>query len=290
MAIKSNNNNKLLLCAGINTYQDRDGLERCIRSLVGGVDKVIVVDGRYPSWGKETDPEYSTDGTEELCKDKQQLNKLVPIEYVQLFEEQPAKRSKYLELAADCDFLLVIDCDEFIVTSGLERADWSEFRKNLQTLPRFEERLKDNIQHVHNIAFMTEPRRLMTFGRLIYRPSELYYSSHWRLNRRSNGVETRYQRMNSRDIVRGITMTYDELMRPSERLEVDVDYQWYLEYKEGDLTWKDYNDPELKKKFLEHNIHEVEVWQNEAHHKPEYEKDLSLNQPSARRRQALGIS
>lgn len=266
-------------------FQDRDGLERCIRSLVKGVDKVIVVDGRYIDWGKDSDPEYSTDGTEELCKE--QLNKLVPIQYVKLFAEQPVKRSKYLELAEDCDFLLVIDADEFVVYRGLEAADWPLFRQNLETSSRFELRLRENRQYVHNIQVRTEPTKLMTLGKLIYKPSELYYSSHWRLNRRSDGREQRYQQMNTRDIVRGITMTYDELMRPPERLQFDVDYQWALEYKEGDLTWEQYNDPARKQKFLEHNIHEVEVWKNEIRGNPEYESRLWLERPSDRRRQAM---
>lgn len=276
------------IAAGIITYQDRDGLERCIRSLIPGVDKVIVVDGRYPSWGKETDPEYSTDGSEELCT--KQLNKLVPIQYVKLFAEQTVKRSKYLELAEDCDFLIVIDCDEFIISGGLEAADWSLFRHNLETLPRFETRLRENMQYAHNVQFRSEPTTLLTLGRLIYHPSELYYSNHWRLNRRSDGREQQYQSMNTRDIVRGITITCDEVMRSSDRIQTDVDYQWALEYQEGDLTWEQYNDPVRKQKFLEHNIHEAEVWKNVVRGDIEWEKRLWEERPSDRRKQALATS
>lgn len=255
----SNSNNNKLLCAGINTYQDFRGLERCVASIINHIDKIFVIDGRYPSWGGQDLPEYSTDETPIFC------NALAPkVEYHQLFAEQPAKRSRYLELAKDYTFLLVIDADDYVTK---ENTNWEIFRNELLYSTRFDHAIKTNNQYAHNILYMAEPRKLNAFGRLIYRPSELYYKSHWRLCRVSDHVETRYQNMGDRDVVRGIMISGDDNKRldPWDRLKMDVDYQWHLEYVEGDLTLEQYNDPNLKQKFLQHNIHEMQVWRNLQH-------------------------
>lgn len=277
------------LAVGINTYNDGPGLERCIRSLEDGVDKVIVVDGKYPGYGKETDPKFSTDNTKQICKQLAD-QKIVPeIQYVELFADQPVKRSKYLELANDCDFLLVVDSDEYIIRKGLEAANFESFRQILETSSTFELRLKDRLQYVHNIEVRTEPRKTLMLGKLIYRPSELYYSNHWRLNRRSDKREQRYPPMNAvNHLVRGIVMAYDERMRPPERMQVDVDYQWELVYKEGDtnMTREQFNNAELKQKFMEHNIHEARVWEEteEAEiESEEYQRRRWLEQSAKRR-------
>ena len=260
-------NNKLL-CAGLNTYQDFRGLERCVSSIIKHIDKIFVIDGRYPSWGSPDLPEYSTDETMIFC------NALAPqVEYHKLFAEQTVKRSRYMELAKDYKFLLVIDADDYVMK---EKTDWAMFKNQLQNDgSRFDHALKANSQHAHNILYMHEPGKLTSFGKLIYKPSELYYKSHWRLCRVTDNVETRYQNMGDPNVVQGMIMSGDDNKRLdfATRLEADVEYQWRLEYLEGDLTEEQYNDPTLKQKFLQNQIHEMQIWKAQK----QYQKDVTTS-------------
>lgn len=260
MITNNNNNNKKTLTAGVNTYQDAKGLDRLLKTIAPHMDRIFVVDGKYPQWGKPDDPPYSTDDTIAVCQ--QYPN----VEYFMLSAPQYAKRSKYLELAEGYDFLLVIDCDEFIIEKGPHKADWHKFRNTLDTHPRFEERLTRKNGYVHNIAFLVEPpNRLNYFGKLIYKPSELYYKDHWRLYRKSDDAFQWYQNQGDPDCVHGIVMTGNENARSDQpnRLQMDVDYQWDLELQEGAITEEQYNNLELKRKFLEHQIHEMRIWQQQ---------------------------
>lgn len=250
-------NNKLL-CVGLNTYQDFRGLERCVASVINHVDKIFVIDGRYPSWGGNDLSEYSTDETPIFC------NSLAPkVEYHKLFAEQTVKRTRYMELAKDYKFLLVIDADDYIVK---EKTDWELFRNELLNNTRFDHALKTNNQHAHNIRYEYEPGKFSSFAKLIYKPSELYYKSHWRLCRVSDDVETKFQNMGDTNVVQGMLISGDDNKRldPWDRLKMDVEYQWRLEYLEGDLTLEQYNDPALKERFMQHNIHELQVWKNKT--------------------------
>lgn len=266
--------NDKLLCAGLNTYQDFRGLERCVSSIINHIDKIFVIDGRYPSYGTPDMPEYSTDETAIFC------NALAPrVEYHKLFAEQTVKRSRYLELAKDYKFLLVIDADDYIVK---EKTDWELFRNELQNTPRFDHTLKANNQHAHNILYEYEPGKLNAFGKLIYKPSELYYRSHWRLCRVADNVETRYQRMGDPDVVKGIFMSGDDNKRLDfeTRVQTDADYQWRLEYLEGDLTLEQYNNPDLKDKFLQHQVHEIRIWKNHLKQKEQIERYQKDSMPA----------
>jgi hypothetical protein len=265
--MSNSNKNDKLLCAGLNTYQDFRGLERCVASIINHVDKIFVIDGRYPSWGSADLPEYSTDETAIFC------GALAPkVQYHKLFAEQIVKRSRYLELAKGYQFLLVIDADDYVVK---EKTDWDMFKNQLQDYSRFEHALKASNQYAHNILYEYEPDKLTSFGKLFYKPSELYYKSHWRICRVADNVETRYQDMGDPNVVQGMIMSGDDNKRldPLVRLEADVNYQWRLEYLEGDLTLEQYNDPTLKQKFLQHQIHEMQIWQNLK----QYQKDTTTS-------------
>lgn len=246
------------LTAGINVYNDIEGLERCLQSIHEHMDKIFVIDGKYPDWGEPDDPPYSIDGTAELCQ--QYPNVL----YHKLAAVQHVKRSKYLELAEGYDFLLVIDADEWVISKGDYAADWDRFRVKLETDARFEWRLQKQVGYTHNIAFLVEPGRINYFGKLIYKPSQLYYGDHWKLYRKTDRYFQKYQSMGDPDSVRGIVMTGDENKRKHqpERLQIDMDYQWLLNYKEGRIDEAEFKNKELKAKFVQHNIHELEVWKD----------------------------
>lgn len=240
-----------LLAAGIIVYNDAAGLDRCLKTIHENVDRIFVIDGRYPDWGKADDPKFSTDDPQSVCRKYGSH-----VEYHQLYAPQKDKRTRYLELAKDCSFLLVIDADEFVIN-----ADWSTFRNELETSDRFDQAVIERDQYVHNIPYLFEPNRIGYLGILIYKPSELYYVSHWRLFKRATNTSQQYPRMHDRNhAIMGITKATDENLRPISRHQIDWDYQWTLEYKEGDLTREQFLNPVLKRRFIQHQIHEVDIW------------------------------
>lgn len=249
---------KSKLAAGINVYNDTPGLKRCVDSLREGVDLIIVVDGKYDSWGKPDDNPFSTDGFEyfldECEKDK--------INLVTVFagnEPQHKKRTAYLEQAGkyNCTHLLVIDADEYVQEHN---ANWPLFRDQLDNHPRFEQGLQGNTMYSHNISYQAQPNNHLSLARLIYKPGELEYRSHWLLFRKSDGSPTAYQIVGSTDTVKGITIATDDLTRPIERLQQDISYQWLLFLKEGEITEEQYKDPVARKIFADHIIYEMEIW------------------------------
>lgn len=265
-----------------------------LRSLAGGIDKPIVIDGRYPSFGKSTDPEYSTDNTYDVIKRIRDDEHLFPeLVYEKLYAEQPTKRTRYLELADDCEFLLIIDCDEVVITEGIEAADWPSFKEKLATSSRFEYKLRENRQYVHNIEVRITPTELHRYGKLFYKPSEMHYTSHWRLARNSDGATIRYPGQDSiPNTVTGIVMAYlGESLRPKERMQQDLDYQWELEYREGDHTEAEFLNPKLKEEFLKHLIHETRVWESEEAQIQSKEHQIRrwLERPSSPRRKNANI-
>lgn len=172
--------------------------------------------------------------------------------------DQLTKRSKYLQVAGEhyCTHLLVIDADEYVRDYD---ADWKQFRYNLDNDPRFELGLQGNTQYSHNIEYQAQPGNCIALARLIYRPGELEYRSHWLLFRLRDGSPTAYQDVGDHNTVRGITIVTDENLRTEDRIMLDVNYQWDLFLKEGELTLEQYNDPERKKKFADHIVWEWEA-------------------------------
>lgn len=255
---------KSKLAVGINVYQDTPGLKRCIDSLYEHVDLVVVVDGKYPDWGSPDDPILSNDGiatmlaSYDVGKGRGHSKKISLQEMPNT--PQHIKRSKYLQIAGQehCSHLLVIDADEFVRSDS----DWKLFRYELDNHPRFEQGLQGNTQYSHNIAYQAQPNNRITLARLIYKPGELEYRSHWLLYRIRDGSPTAYQNVGDQFIVQGITITTDEgsMIRSPSRIQSDIDYQWMLFLKEEHITYDEYINPEAKKKFADHIIWEVEQW------------------------------
>ena len=104
----------------VSFYQDEAGLKRLFESIDGQVDLTILIDGRYPGFGRNKSlPALSTDGRE-VCKS---FDNTV---LVDLPASQVQKRNKYLQLCKkyDLDFAIIIDSDEFIDIG----ADWATFK------------------------------------------------------------------------------------------------------------------------------------------------------------------
>ena len=62
------------------------------------------------------------------------------------------------------------------------------------------------------------------------------------------------------DMIEGITIGNDDNLRDRSRLDNDIEYQWYLFYKEGAIDIDQYLDKRAKKKFADHIAYEYDIW------------------------------
>ena len=119
------NSMKLTIGAGISMYNDRRSLIRCIDSIYGNVDYVLIVDGKY-SYNTYNEEPLSTDGSREYIRDKAMNfdgQGLFLIDAPNLTEAK--KRQVYIDLTKDygIDVLLILDSDEYVYA-----CDWVKFR------------------------------------------------------------------------------------------------------------------------------------------------------------------
>lgn len=233
--------NKVKIAAGINTFNDAKSLQRTLESLVGYIDKVYIIDGRYPDYSSESGEKYSNDGTVQLAKE-------FGCQYVKLYADQHIKRTEYLKRCI-YDFLFVIDADEY-----LSVVSWSEFQDQLKRyILDMSERYR---YHQYQIKYQSEPNKTIVLPRLIYQPNKLMYTTHWSII----ADPPDNMNMTASQAIDGITIVTDDNLRPITRLQYDIDYQWFLFHKEGVISDKVYNDTECKANFADHIVHEVNVW------------------------------
>lgn len=210
------------------------------------------MDGRYPSWGAETDPEYSTDGTAEYCKS------LDKVDYYKLFADQNTKRTTADQIAKkhDCEFLLVLDADDYIDKT----TDWNKFHECMNGDMYDWNLLHNHKNHqIYNVLFQMDPQRQQWIGRIFYKPYELIHISHWKVTRGIGGQVIDYPRPKTFKIP-GLVMTSDDMTRPRSRLAIDTEYQWELFKKEEAFPKSYFDDPRNKKRFQQEIINEYFVW------------------------------
>jgi len=92
--------------ATIITYNDWPLIKECVESIIGKVDKIIAIDGKFKDF--PGDSHFSTDGTLEYLKDK------VSVTLIGGFDEVE-KRNAYLNYLKDGDICLNLDTDEILV-------------------------------------------------------------------------------------------------------------------------------------------------------------------------------
>lgn len=250
--------NSVKVAAGINVYNDCHSLERTLSTTVEHFDRIYVVDGRYPDYGIEGDSKYSTDFTKELVQCFENCK------YIPYFAQQKDKRTRYLK---ECkyDFLVVIDADEYMIVDS-----W----------PTFQDQLQRNILnmpmrarfHQYQINYQSEPTKYIPLARLIYKPQQLIYTTHWTL---IEDPVVDSKAVMSVQMIEGITICTDDLLRPYSRLQQDISYQWQLFLKEKVISEKVFNDPECKANFAKHIIWEVSIWKE---HKDKIEAQEKLLQ------------
>jgi len=90
------------------TYNDWPLIKECVESVIGKVDKIIIVDGRYKDFPGEEN--ISTDGTLEYLKGFPNIEILFTYGL-----DEVAKRNYYLYFMQDGDIVLNLDADEILV-------------------------------------------------------------------------------------------------------------------------------------------------------------------------------
>lgn len=202
--------------AGVIFYNDRDGLKRCLDSLHNHVDHIFCIDGRFKHFPSTVeDSGLSTDGSRELVIEYYPNTVLMSVPNALEID----KRNRYLALASNfnCDFLLVIDSDEWV------EGDWNEFKKNAQAVAK----VGPNAVEIRNRDNQFNPR-----PSLFYKPTLfMYYQKHNRVKRLD--TDEILQLNASYPLIPGIIMREDDKLRSAEHVKASFDYQtWLIGYEE----------------------------------------------------------
>jgi len=207
------------LGVGYSFYQDLKSIQRSIPSFIDGVDVVFAIDGKYE--GNPNPKNYSDDGSIEYLKsfDKVVLDKFVGTEQ--------DKRSRYLKLCKEnnCDHLLIIDSDEYVI-----KADWDLFKKNMYEMT---ERYSN--QSFFGVGFIVDGAGgVCAYPRLWYKPYCIeYYKSHCIFKDNRNGTITRSSSATaSKFLIDGITLTMDDNLRSKDYIQNTFEYQKIMIEKE----------------------------------------------------------
>jgi hypothetical protein len=209
------------LAAGIVTYSDAKGLDRLLSTLADNVDLSIIIHGPFPNF--KQDPN-STKETAEVCSNYRNANANIRFIDIPFAWPEIARRQGYLDCSDGYDFCLVIDSDEYIS----EDADWSLFRQNLERLIKYHPHSR---WYLYDIMFKGPPHHAWPRPRLFYKPSQIIYDKlhvQWIL---PNGKTIRNE-SDSRQIIDGITIEYDNEKRSDSRIEARDQYrEWFGKYE-----------------------------------------------------------
>ncbi len=219
---------KLKITAGICEYGDTDGLYRCLNSLglgIGGIDLAIVVHGRFRDFKLDKPDAYEQTakivsrfpaGTVELVQASQGITEI-------------QARNLYLKTAADlsCDWLLVIDSDEFLPH---KLTDFKEFRRQLQYVMDLglEHQIFD-VQLEGNIPAYRGPA-----PRLFLRPETVkYWGKHfWFVLEKT--MQIYKGQSDAARIIGGIIIVHDHTIRDSTYYNASIGYKEWQQDHEGE--------------------------------------------------------
>lgn len=218
------------IAAGIIFYNDRDSLRRCISSLYTFVDIIFCIDGKFPTFpGAGL---LSSDGSRELIK--KFGNKCILVDCP---KPEYDKRQKYLELCREhgIDVLLIIDSDEYIIVEDeFHDVSWGVFRESLYR--KIIQRDKET-HNVYSVMFQHNPTTLMPYPRVWYKPGEMeYYDGrhYFFRNRLGNRIALQHQANHQPNLIEGITIGHDNLLRSKDHLSSRFTYQvWLTEYEKS---------------------------------------------------------
>lgn len=202
------------IAAGINTYANPEHLERTL-STIQAIDQRFVIHGRYPTY-KYVDPQ-SLHRTRQVC------DKFANTQLVDLNAHEIDKRNRYLELAKDYDFLIVIDNDEYVPP---QISDWSTFRKGL-----FSAIFECPGAQVFDIYFGGPISESGARPRIFYKPSTIkYWEKHfWWITEDRRLLKGR---SDSAKLIEGVVLLHDRSNKSEEYRNARKEYGQWLMYNE----------------------------------------------------------
>jgi len=204
-----------VLDVGYSFFQSETEIPRKggITDIAPNVHKIHAVDGRYMFYNGGPYSNFSTDNSVKL------LEKIPNCEVYFYTGMQFRKRQVYLDAATDCDFLLVLDTDEY-----LHYIDWDIFYSDLEWLSK---KYPDLYLFGVNIYFhenylkafnQVEHGKTTAFMRLIRNPWELEYDlTHYTFVKKGDKKHNWLWGPNN-DVVKGMTLATDSSMRDDNAL------------------------------------------------------------------------
>lgn len=162
------------LAAGICEYSDPDGLYRCLNSLgldrENGIDLAIVVHSKFKNFDVQgLSEEQSLEETKGIIsRFHSSSDRILLVDAPPNITEMDA-RNIYLKIAHEkrCDWLLVIDSDEYIA----KNADWKLFREQMEFIMSL-----DLPYQIYDVQFEGRlPSYIGPRPRLFYRTNTIKY-------------------------------------------------------------------------------------------------------------------
>lgn len=218
------------IAAGILEYGDPDGLYRCLSSLgldKGGIDLAIVIHGKFDHFDIN-----ELEQSEALTQTKNIISKFPS--NIKLVETKNSNeidsRNLYLKTAYEegCDWLLVIDSDEYIARN----ADFALFRSQLEFI------MSLGLPHqIFDIQFEgSTPQFIGPRPRLFYRPQTIKY---WKKHYWFVLEETKQLYKGLSDagrVLGGIYMMHDHTVRTSKHYDASMRYKDWQLAEEGKVS------------------------------------------------------
>lgn len=201
-----------MIGVGLSFYGDLESLKRGVPTYTDKVDYIFAIDGRYSLFDG---PDYSSQETIDYLK---QFPNVILKQFVGMEHD---KRQQYVNLAAEykCDYLLIIDSDEYI----LPDADWDLFLENCDKVTK-----AHPSENFFGVNFRYTPEgykreEFSPFPRLWARPEECsYYKTHCIFKGKS-GSPLRSSSGGPR--IEGIKMAMGDNLRSQEYLKSVSEYQ-----------------------------------------------------------------
>lgn len=224
----TNKPQKLKIAAGIIFFNDCLSLKRCFNSLNNNVDMIFAIDGKFSKFPSENI--MSTDGSRELT------NLWPHCILTDVSGSEIEKRSKYIDLSAkySIDVLIIIDSDEYI----LEDSNWEIFRSNLNKIIFDRDKCTHNVYAI-NLQTLGKGNEFLAYPRIWYKPEEMeYYGNkhYFYRNRILNKQNVPHIGDHSPNLIQGIKLGHDHLLRSEDHMKNRLIYQTWLENFEKSLT------------------------------------------------------
>lgn len=213
---------KPIIGVGLCFYNDLDSLRRGMPTYANEVDYIFAIDGKFSLLAGDF-KDYSEPEVADYVKS---YPNVIYEKYMGLEQD---KRQKYVDLAVKykCDFLLIIDSDEYI-----EWVSWKLFLKNAVAMA-----LKHPEENWFGVQIRMTPNNITPvlydiYPRLWARPEETeYYKCHCMFRLKD---QSRVLKSSSLSIpVSGMKIGWDDELRTTQYIESILAYQfWLMRYEQ----------------------------------------------------------